>query len=321
MKIRGKLLTAVLSVLILTMIPGTAFAKEAKKSVKSGGIYVPTAGTEYIWNEEKGTWVPSGETFKAVFDKQGKVRSLDIVWKSDDGREAESLKYTYKWKGDNLRRESLKYVSSNDGNAGESYSVKTTYKVKQKKPVKEKDVCYYYDEYGQLAASFTTETKYKWNKNNKKGSGKTKSSSWDKDSNESYTIKSKGAYTLKRGKISKIRKDGYSLKYYKNGNLKSVTKISADGVTRSVTEYNKAGYRVKFSYSSKDENGAAVGYVTTYRWSVDGGKPKSVEWFTKDLSGSITNRYLYQYTRTRKVSQSRNCDVFGLEVWLGIWGE
>ena len=52
MTIRGKLLTAVLSVLILTMIPGTAFAKEAKKSVKSGGIYVPTAGTEYIWNEE-----------------------------------------------------------------------------------------------------------------------------------------------------------------------------------------------------------------------------------------------------------------------------
>ena len=321
MKITGKLLAAVLAVMIVTTIPGTAFAKETKKSAGSGRSYVPTAGIEYIWDDAKGAWVPSGETFKAVFDKQGKVRSLDITWKSDDGRETESLKYSYQWKGGNLRRESLKYVSSKDGKAGESYSAKTSYKVKKKRPVKEKDVCYYYDEDGQLAASFTTETKYKWNKNNKKGSGKTTSSSWNKDGNVFDTMKSTDAYTLKRGKISTSREDGYSLKYYKNGNLKSITQNSADGETRSVTEYNKAGYRVKFSYSSKDENGAATGYVTTYRWSVADGKPKSVEWFTKDLSGRITDRYRYRYTKTKKVAQSRNCDVFGLEVWLGIWGE
>jgi hypothetical protein len=321
MKITGKLLAAAFAVMILIMIPGIAFANGTKESVNSGRSYVPTAGIEYIWDEAKSKWVPSGETFKAVFDKRGKIRSLDIAWKSDDGREIESLKYTYQWKGDNLKRESLKYVSSNDGKAGERYSAKTTYKVKHKKPVKEKNVCYYYDEDGKLAASFTTETKYKWNKNNKKGSGKTKSSLWNKEGNEPYTRRSSDLYTLKSGKISTSREDGYSFKYYKNGNLKSITKFSADGETRSVTDFNKAGYRVKFSYSSKDKNGAATGYVTTYRWSVVDRKPKSVEWFTKDLSGRITDRYRYRYTKTKKVAQSRNCDVFGLEVWLGIWGE
>lgn len=321
MKKTGKLLTAVLAVLLFTMIPGIAFAKETKKSDKSGRNYVPTAGIGYTWDEEKNTWIPSGETFTAVFNQQGKVMSLNIVWKSDDARETESLQYNYQWKGDNLRRETAKYVSSNNGKAGESYSLKTTYKVKQKKPVKEKDVCYYYDEDGQLAASFTTETKYKWNKNNKKGSSTTKASYWDKDSMDPYTMKSSNAYTLEKGRISTSRKDRYSFKYYKNGNLKSITKTSADNGTRSVTDFNKAGYRVKYSYSSKDENGAATGYVRTYKWSVVNGKPKSVEWFTKDQNGRITDRYRYQYTKTKKVARSRNCDVFGLEVWLGTWGE
>ena len=321
MKNKGKLLMAVLTVLMFTVIPGTAFAKETKKSVKSGRIYVPTAGNGYTWDEVKNTWVPSGETFKAAFNQQGKVRSLKIDWKSDDARETESLQYNYQWKGDNLTRVTVKYVSSNDGKTGESFSVKTTYKVRQKKPVKEKDVCYYYDEDGQLASSLTTETKYTWNKNNRKGSSTTKASYRDKDGKDPYTMKSSNAYTLKNGKISTSREDHYSFKYYKNGNLKSITKTSADKRTRNVTDFNEAGYRVKFSHSSKDGNGAVTGYVTTYKWTVVNGKPKSVEWFTKDQDGRITDRCRYQYTSTKKVAQSRNCDVFGLEVWLGIWGE
>lgn len=65
MKKTRKLMMIMLTLLIVAMIPGTAFAKKAKKAGKS---YVPTAGTEYK-DEETNTWEPSGESFKAVFDK------------------------------------------------------------------------------------------------------------------------------------------------------------------------------------------------------------------------------------------------------------
>ena len=314
MKKSGKAMTFMLFMLISAMIPAAAFAKEAKK-------YVPTAGTEYRWNESKKKWVRSGETFKADFDKAGKVKSLKLAWKDDDAKEAESLKYTYTWKGNNLKQESLKFTSTKDGKAGEKYTVKTTYNLKKKKPVKEKNVCYYYDEDGLLAGSFTTETKYAWNKNNKKGSGETSYTYKKKDDKTPYTGKVKDTYTLKKGKIAASKEDGYSFKYFDNGNLKSITKTSADGRSKNVTEFNKVGYRVKYSYSLKDKNGTVTGYTTTYKWTMADKKPKSVEWVTKERNGKIVDRYRYKYTRTKKVKQSRNCDAFGIEVWLGVWGE
>lgn len=312
---------AMLLVLISTMIPAIAFAKDAGKAGKDGKTYVPTAGTEYRWDKKKNKWIRTGVKFSADYDKQGKVRSVKIAWKDDKAKESESLKYNYTWKGDNLQKESFKYKSLSNGKSGESYSVKTTYNIKNKKPVKEENVCYYYDEDGQLAGSFITKTKYTWKKNNKKGSGETRYTLQKKDDKTPYTGRSTDTYTLKKGKIAASKEDGYSFKYYDNGNLKSITKTSTDGKDKSVTKFNKAGYRVKYSYSHKDEKGVVTGYVTTYKWTIADKKPKGVEWYTKELNGTTTDRYRYKYTETKKVAKSRNCDTFGIEVWLGLWGE
>lgn len=318
MKKTRKLMMIMLTLLIVAMIPGTAFAKKAKKAGKS---YVPTAGTEYKWDEETNTWEPSGESFKAVFDKQGRVRSLSVAWADDAGRFTDYLVYTYAWKGDNIKKESLKYTSSDDGKSSESYSIKTTYKVKKKRPVKEKYVCYYYDKDGQIASSSTIQTTYRWDKDNKNGSRVTKSRSQNRDDTVPSLSRSTDVYTLKNGRLSTSWMDNYSYKYYKNGNLKSVSRTGEDGRTKDVTKYNNAGYRVKHSRTVTDDDGAVTKNVTTYKWTISGGKPKSVEWFTRDQSGTVTDRYRYEYTKTRKVKQTRNCDVFGFEVWLGLWGE
>ena len=139
MKKSGNLMIAMLLVLIFTMTPAIAYAKKTGKAGKDGKSYVPTAGTEYSWDKKKNKWVKSGVKFSAEFDKQGKVRSVKIAWKDDKAKESESLKYNYAWTGDNLKKESFKYRSSSKGKSGESYSVKTTYNIKEKKPVKEEN--------------------------------------------------------------------------------------------------------------------------------------------------------------------------------------
>jgi hypothetical protein len=43
-----------------------------------------------------------------------------------------------------------------------------------------------------------------------------------------------------------------------------------------------------------------------------------LEYFSQNQDGEIYNQHYYEFTETRKVKQSRNCDAFGFEVWLGI---
>ena len=65
-----RLLVMLIAAMLIMAIPGTAFA--AKKS--KGGKYVPTSGVKYYL--EDGKWEQSKETLAAVFDKSGKVRSV-----------------------------------------------------------------------------------------------------------------------------------------------------------------------------------------------------------------------------------------------------
>ena len=67
-----------------------------------------------------------------------------------------------------------------------------------------------------------------------------------------------------------------------------------------------------------NDDGKVRWIVTTYKWTMDGKKPKRLEYFSQNQDGEIYNQHYYEFTETRKVKQSRNCDAFGFEVWLGI---
>ena len=66
-----------------------------------------------------------------------------------------------------------------------------------------------------------------------------------------------------------------------------------------------------YAGGSKDESGTAAKDTI----SIGSGDRVSGE----DRMGmEVHNQYYYEFTETRKVKQSRNCDAFGFEVWLGI---
>lgn len=291
-----RLLVMLIAAMLIMAIPGTAFA--AKKS--KGGKYVPTSGV--LYNLEDGKWVEAKETLAAVFDKSGKVRS--VQYKGENW----SKTTTYAWKGENLR--SYSYARTG---TSYSYTTNTEYTVKKKKPSKYRSTYTRTRVYDGKTYSGSEEAVYRWGKKD----GSVAYSYRNKDNVE--TGRGSDIITLKKGKLAFEWGSNTSYTYYKNGFLKAITSPSYDGKSVVSTEYDSYGYPVKSSSTWSDDDGNGW-RTTSYAWAYDAKTkcPTEVVVTTTESDSSTSNSYKWVFSNPMKVKKVRNCDAFGNPVWLGV---
>ena len=322
MKKSRKLMMVLLAVLIIAMIPTTAFAKKAKKGGKGGKWYVPTAGSLEYWDKEKNAWQPSGETFTANFDNKGRVKAVTYTYTDTDTKRVwSSDTYTYTWKGDFLKsKKNVDTYTNTEGQvSGSTYE--TTYKYKGKKPSREKYTYVRTNSKGIVTYSSSTDTQYTWGA--KKGS--VASETHYTDFNEDGSVDTDSGYrganviTLKKGKKGASWTSYTTYKYYANGNLKAAVTNDTGSKETTVREYNKAGFLVKYSrtWVVKENGGYKTNWTTTtYNWQMNGKQPVSVESSNAVSEGEADPPQKWTFTSVKKVKQSRNCDAFGTSVWI-----
>ena len=290
-----RLLVMLIAAMLIMAIPGTAFA--AKKS--KGGKYVPTSGVKY--NLEDGKWEQSKETLTAVFDKSGKVRSVQ------NKGESWSETTTYAWKGENLRSYSYAYTGTSY-----SYATNTEYTVKKKKPSKYRYT--YTDVDDGETYSGSTEAVYRWGKKD----GSVAYSYRNKDNVE--TGRGADIITLKKGKRAFVWNSNTSYTYYKNGLLRSVSRPDLDGKGYNTTEYDQYGYPVKYENVDIDSDGSSDWNRTNYTWTYDPKTKCPTEVVVTETYSDNATPYTYKwvFSNPMKVKKVRNCDAFGNQVWLGF---
>ena len=259
MKKSRKLMMVLLAVLIIAMIPTTAFAKKAKKGGKGGKWYVPTAGTEYEWDKQKNDWVPVNRTFEAKFDNKGRVKTLTYTSVQKDTLKVQAVdSYTFAWKGDLLSKERNVDADYDDQGRVHGTTYETSYKYKGKKLSKYNSSSVTTNVNGAVTGTYSAKGQYSWGsgkKNNVKGSyaGEWDNASYDDKGGLNWHNAGRSAdeITLKKGKLSSSWDINTTYKYYANGNLKSArskyTSNDGSGLTyhEEVQEYNKAGFLVK----------------------------------------------------------------------------
>ena len=334
MKRTRRIAFLLVTVLVMSLMSISAFAK-------GGKVNVPTAGEYYVWQNHYtydeatdkavltgGEYVKSG-SFTASYDKTGKIKSFI---KYDDLGNVES-KTTYKWKKDNIYK-IAKITNDFD------YDWKYDYNLK--KSVKEK---------ATLISSETGSSKYKYKggKLSKRSSSSVKTYTDGKtipkyeNSSAKYSYLKNTAVGKVTDKVSgeknydvfEVTKKGQKkasgatkYEYAKNGVMKKVT-ITEKGTRANFsakTTYNKYGYPTGYQstyYRINDEGiGVTSTYSTVYTY-VWGAKhcPSQIEWVHSYSSSTDTepnepSKYKIVVTGTKSVKQARNCDGFGRRVGL-----
>jgi antitoxin component YwqK of YwqJK toxin-antitoxin module len=288
------------------MIPGTAFAKK-----KKGKGEVPTAGKLYYLDQ--GKWQPTDNTFTAVVDKAGKVTSVSYT----NGHGSSST-YSYEWRGENLVH--VVHNRSNTwDNGSDAYSFDLSITIRKKKPAAATETRTRYEN-GKLVERNLIVSTFRWNK--KDGSqAKEYNNVWEDNS----TDKGRDAdiITIAKNRRTSKWNENYTYTYYKNGALKTVTRIGRDGREKSYREYDANGYLIVERTEGDWE--VREWQKRNYTWTFEGKTPKSVEiqgtgsW--PDDEGTYTvESYAekWEFTATQPVKKVRNCDSYGIEVWNGI---
>lgn len=201
-----RLWTLFLAVMIIAMIPASAFAASKKN--------IPTAG--YKEQLKDGKWVKLND-FSMNYNSQGKIISYSRRFAGGG-----SEKTTYKWNGDRVIQST--YTSSDKSTNKE----KRSFLKKKKNFVKSAVV-----DNGNDHITLT----YKWKKNTA-----TVTEKYDDNSSEpsSYTVKVNNNGRILMESHPREYASGplvYKYKYYGNGNLKSITNSNG-----AVMKYNKDGY-------------------------------------------------------------------------------
>lgn len=312
---KNRVLTVLLiAALLAAMIPGTAFAK-AKKSKK----YVLTAGTKYTY--EGGKWKKTSETFTASFDSSGKVKSVKIKnYRVDFDSTSYGLgskEWKYAWTGNNLKKKEcvtdwINYEEHDDPemNQGaekipEVISDITSYTIKKGRPKKSTQIIKDFQGSSKsLRWHDETRCSYIWK--GKKGTVKGTDRRIKDWGGSGFTKAINDEITLKSGRRVSVKEGDWKYTYYGDCLLKTESGTYADGMKFTRT-YNKNGFikEVKNDYKK-----------TSYQWTIKKGVPKEV--VVTEKSDSSTRKYKWVFTKTKSVSKIRNCDAYGLPVWLGV---
>lgn len=316
MKRSKKLIMLLLAVLVIAMIPGTAFAKKKKSG---GKAYVPTAGEYYYYNESENDWVPEG-SFTASYKKDGRITEYTLL--SKDG--AVNEQYQYSWKKNYLSKVIYTDIYYSYSGAPSSKSVTTTtYKYKKKLPKTMTQTSEYTD-FNEPSENDTDTyvTSYTWTK--KSGIGR-------KTQKDSSHREVEGFDITKKKQLKGTFSDYDKISYYKNGNVKMIVtdQVSKDYQRTITKRFNKNGYLVSYdSYVKEidDEDGERI-YTTNKSYEYVGGKnfteiicteTSDENWAAHpEWNYKSTNKYKIKVTGSMKVKKSRNCDRFGHNVWLG----
>ncbi len=230
-------------------------------------VYVPTSGDMYDWDDENEKWV-KGISFRYTYDKQGRI--VKKVWKTVDIKST----MTFSWKGNHIVK-----VKKSTSDGLKDFTSKFSYK--NNLPVK--------------VVSDTGTVTYKWNKRTaevvqKSGKDKYK-----------WTIK---VDKKKRPVYSKFGSSITKYKYYRNGNMKTIT--FGEDVKYSY-KYNSDGYPV---YAGEKKQ------YTTYKYTLDTSKNSPAEMictYTNKYEGEVTKSKIV-YTSYAKVSRIWNCDGFAYQL-------
>ena len=310
MKKNRTLTVLLIAALLAAMIPGTAFAK-AKK-------YVPTEGTKYTY--EGGKWKKTSETFTASFKSSGKVTSVKVKnFRVDFDNESYGIgskEWKYAWTGDNLKKEEYKvdrtdtqkYTDEETGDVIEEkiHEVSTdvsSYTIKKEKPKKFSETIKI-SLNGDLLRHDEINCSYTWK--GKKGTVKGTEKRIKNWGDPGYTKTIKDEIKLKSGRRASVKTGGWKYTYYGDYLLKKESGTYANGIAFTRT-YNKNG----FVKEKKDGS-----LKTSYQWTIKSGVPKEV--VVTETGNGKTKKYKWVFTKTKEVSKIRNCDAYGLPVWLGV---
>ena len=228
--------------------------------------YVPTKVVLHRYKE--GNWVAIYEN-NYSYTKNGRIKSL-----TERSLEyGDTYKTTYTWKGNYLKKEE-----------GTNYI--DTYSYKKKKLKSSTEV-------RKLFGKATT-TSVSW----KKRKGTFTSSAGDTGT---ITVNKKN----QKLKEERIYSDGdkytTTLKYYANGNLKSV--VYSGSVHSTVYKYNKKGYPISVKSTDVEE---------TYEYKKNKKGQITEQLITIKYTDGRVYSYKRMFSKYKKISRSvRNCDAFG----------
>ena len=228
--------------------------------------YVPTKVVLHRYKE--GNWVAIYEN-NYSYTKNGRIKSL-----TERSLEyGDTYKTTYTWKGNYLKK------------AEDDYSI-DTYSYKKKKLKSSTEV-------RKLFGKATT-TSVSW----KKRKGTFTSSAGDTGT---ITVNKKN----QKLKEERIYSDGdkytTTLKYYANGNLKSV--VYSGSVHSTVYKYNKKGYPISVKSTDVEE---------TYEYKKNKKGQITEQLITIKYTDGRVYSYKRMFSKYKKISRSvRNCDAFG----------
>jgi hypothetical protein len=329
MKRTRRIAFLLVTVLVMSLMSISAFAK-------GGKVNVPTAGEYYEWNKYTNQWVKEG-TFTAAYKKDGSIINYKYTEYQDPASvhitPANTREIKYTWKKGLITKETYINTYYYGGDTKpvypETYTSTTKYKYKGTLP---KKVTYTYQhvdtdpEYSYQNNTTTSVTSYSWK--GKIGTRKTLNKANGDKSSSLVEATKKGQY-----------KGSYygnsTTEYMKNGSIKKVTTKSKGSQYSgtSITKYNKYGYMSSYSsvktYSEPSKVGTdsetvSVSYVMgsgkcpaeiVYTKTVNNGShnPRSTTWTP---SAATTTQYRVVVTATKSVKKAMNCDKYGNGVWL-----
>ena len=315
MKKNRALTVLLIAALLAAMIPGTVFAK-AKKSKK----YVPTAGTKYTY--ERGKWKKTSETFTASFNRSGKVTSVKIKnYRTDFDSTSYGLgskEWKYAWTGNNLKKKEcvtdwVNYEGHADDETGRSGVEKipevisdiASYTIKKGKPKKSTEIIKQFQG-SSKNPSWHDETRCNYIWKGKKGIVKETDKRIKDWGGTGFTKTINDEVKQKSGRRVSEKEGDWKYTYYGDCLLKKESGTYKNGATCTRT-YHKNGFVKEVKINDKK---------TSYRWTIKKGVPKEVV-VTETGYGS-TRKYKWVFTKTKSVSKIRNCDAYGLPVWLGV---
>lgn len=329
MKRTRRIAFLLVTVLVMSLMSISAFAK-------GGKVNVPTAGEYYSWNKYTNQWVKEG-TFTATYKKDGSITSYKYTAYQDPKytwtAPASTNEIKYSWKKGFLSKETSisTYYTYGDNDVAYPNTTTTTTKYKYKGKLPKKETNSTQIVYGDPSEAYRNNT-----------TSSVTSYSWKgKIGTEKYLNKADGTKssslieTTKKGQFKGYYYSNSTTEYMKNGNIKKQTTKEKGTQSKStvVKKFNKNGYVSSYSsvstYSEPDYVGTisniiSVSYtmgagkcpteiIYTRTYSDDTHNPHNTSWTP---SPATTTQYRVVVTATKSVKKAMNCDKFGNGVWL-----
>lgn len=330
MKRTRRIAFLLVTVLVMSLMSISAFAK-------GGKVNVPTAGEYYEWNKYTNQWVKEG-TFTASYKKDGSITNYKYTEYQDPtytwSSPADTIEYRYSWKKGFLSKETEIYTYYSGGynnnpvyTGTRTYTTKYKYKGKLPKKVSSSDQYVTTNpEYAYENNTTSSVTTYSW-----KGKIGTTKYNDKSDGDKSSSL----IETTKKGQFKGSYYGNSTTEYMKNGSIKKkTTKYKGSQYnSTAVTKYNKNGYISSYSkvttYSQPSQVGTdseiiGVNYTMgpgkcpseiIYTRTINNGShnPRSTSWTP---SPATTSQYRVVITATKSVKKAMNCDKYGHGVWL-----